>query len=648
MTNLKTKNYLSMMKKNPFTKGKFLEDFLLISALTLGACVNNIPHEASTESEIPIRFVAEVNSQGNTKVLNAAFEEEDKIGLFACIEGTELNEERYIDNLELTCEKENVLAPKETVFYPQGGSKLNFTAYYPYQKNALHDGGTTMTLHIQEDQSDHGNFSESDFLIAKQKGITSSEEPVTLNFRHALSKLEIVIIPENDSQLKDMLEDSPVIIACNFYSQAEYDLKEETINSRSVPADIIASGEWQESDGKLIGKRVIVIPQNVTPDQQHISIEWDGRIFTTELEAYDLQANSQRTIEISMRSVEDNVLSGMVGKIEDWGESSVQEETEASLETKGIHTASLSFKASNIYHLYNEGEIVAEICKEYLLADNISAQAIVAYPMTGQNADLSHGTVLKILDETGNVHGGKVCWNEETNELEYQEGSSEPVRVFYVTPERNIVCNGQPEEALTISISSYTLKERRQNEVHEYPLVKIGTQYWMKESLKETCYLDKTELPHLTEQGDYTPGYYKPDGVNAYFYNGEAILGNTLAPRGWRIPSTEDWEILSGYIRNEAAILRAGEWEPLDIEESLLPCSNLAGFDGYPEGMWHRGQHWNALKMVGYWTLDNDGTKIPEETVFLVGTNSEITLSSTVSSIGDFYKALSVRCVRID
>ena len=169
MTNLKTKNYLSMMKKNPFTKGKFLEDFLLISALTLGACVNNIPHEASTESEIPIRFVAEVNSQGNTKVLNAAFEEEDKIGLFACIEGTELNEERYIDNLELTCEKENVLAPKETVFYPQGGSKLNFTAYYPYQKNALHDGGTTMTLHIQEDQSDHGNFSESDFLIAKQK-----------------------------------------------------------------------------------------------------------------------------------------------------------------------------------------------------------------------------------------------------------------------------------------------------------------------------------------------------------------------------------------------------------------------------------------------------------------------------------------------
>ena len=119
----------------------------------------------------------------------------------------------------------------------------------------------------------------------------------------------------------------------------------------------------------------------------------------------------------------------------------------------------------------------------------------------------------------------------------------------------------------------------------------------MKENLRAKSYRDGSALSMQTEQGEGISGYYKPDGEEVYFYNGEAILANTLAPRGWRIPTTEDWETLRDYVNNDASLIRAGDWEAPDIEDPVLPCSNLTGFDGYPVGMWHRGEYWNSTKM---------------------------------------------------
>ena len=619
---------------------------LFFATLVLGGCINDISEESSV-GNVPIRFVAEVNNgKTATRVLDTSFEEGDKIGLFACINGVGLDGERYIDNLLLECEGGSDLLPKESVFYPQGGSSLDFVAYYPYREGALQDGGTMMAVSVSQDQREHSAYSESDFLVASEEGVASSSNPVPLNFRHALSKLEITLIPETEEQLAEMLEDNPKVIACNFYTEAIYDLKECTLNSLSSQADIMAAGDWQESDGKLVGKRVIVVPQSVTPDEQYISIEWRGHIYTCAIEAYELVSNSQRTLQISMSAVNDNELSGVAGSVEDWGEPTIQDETDATLENKAVHLASLSFDASDIYRIYSDGQAVAEICKEYLLTDNVASRAIVAYPMNGQKADLTQGVVLELLDEAGNVHGGSIRWDEGTKQPVYQEGFSEPWRKIYLTADGGIV-HDKPADALAVSVSAYVLKDGRDGS-NTYPLVKIGTQYWMKENLRAKSYRDGSALSMQTEQGEGISGYYKPDGEEIYFYNGEAILANTLAPRGWRIPTTEDWETLRDYVNNDASLIRAGDWEAPDIEDPVLPCSNLTGFDGYPVGMWHRGEYWNSTKMVGYWTLDNAGTVIPEETVFLMGTVNEIYWNSTISSAGDFYKALSVRCLRDD
>lgn len=120
--------------------------------------------------------------------------------------------------------------------------------------------------------------------------------------------------------------------------------------------------------------------------------------------------------------------------MEEWGETTKQEETEGSLQTGEVHIAALSFGTSSVYRLYNNGRTVAEICKEYLVseADEIASQAIVAYPVKNEVTDLTQGIVLQLIGQTGEVHGGKVSWDAERNTFAYTAGTSAPVETLYL------------------------------------------------------------------------------------------------------------------------------------------------------------------------------------------------------------------------
>lgn len=101
------------------------------------------------------------------------------------------------------------------------------------------------------------------------------------------------------------------------------------------------------------------------------------------------------------------------------------------------------------------------------------------------------------------------------------------------------------------------------------------------------------------------------------------------------------------YLNGEAGLLKAAssKWEPLDLGETTASHSGLTGFNAYPVGTWVKSSHQSAYKMVGYWTMEADGT-LPEQTVFLTGSDEGFVMSSTLSTRGDYYKALSIRCVK--
>jgi len=94
---------------------------------------------------------------------------------------------------------------------------------------------------------------------------------------------------------------------------------------------------------------------------------------------------------------------------------------------------------------------------------------------------------------------------------------------------------------------------------NSYQTIKIGTQIWMAENLKTTKYNDGISIPLIRDSIAWSaatyPGYcfYKNDSIknkNIYgtLYNWYAVKTGKLAPKGWHIPTDEEFTILINYV----------------------------------------------------------------------------------------------------
>ena len=124
------------------------------------------------------------------------------------------------------------------------------------------------------------------------------------------------------------------------------------------------------------------------------------------------------------------------------------------------------------------------------------------------------------------------------------------------------------------------------------------------------------------------------------------MLAGDLAPEGWKIPNPKDWEDLKNYTGNEASLIKAGEWQGLKEDDHVYPASNLTDFGAYPIGMWYEQAHAQVYKITGYWTLEDNGKTIPEQTIFLTGSDEHFISNGTLVTNKTFYKALSIRCIK--
>lgn len=621
----------------------------LSASLWLTACVNSINQDIPTEGEIPINFSVKIE-KASTKVTNNVFEKGDQLGLFAILSGSDITEERYIDNLKLKSDGDESLIPERNVFYPEGeGVALDFISYYPYQAEGISAGDSKITISVQTNQSKEGNYSASDFLVATKNKVKSSSKDVELKFEHKLTNIKLTITPGKDADIDKMLEDNPQIIATGFCSQAEYDFLENEFTPTGQCYDITPSGEWKEDHGKLVGKEFIIIPQAIG-EEQTLQMEWNGRIYTCAMpEIKETDGNVQYEIEIDATENTSHLFSGIVADIDEWPVPTV-EETDNNAQYTGLHLSVLSFKPSNVYHIHSGGKIIAEICKEYLQSDDLTTQAIVSYPIqANETADLSKGTVLQLLDVEEDINGGTLEWDLDDNTFTYDEGDSPRLQQIYYDEQGNVLTE-QSDEAVNINAIAYTLRDTRDSKnIKQYPIVKIGTQYWMRSNLQATKYRDGTDIEEQTTQGTEA-GYFTKDDEE-YFYNGYVLEeeGKYLAPDGWRIPAEEDWNMLDEYVEGDVSLLKAGTWTNGSTDNEVQPVSNLGMFNIYPIGIWFNKGINSIDYAIGFWTqkLNRD---IPQETIFITGDNNSFVKSATMTNIKeddeDIYKALSVRCIR--
>lgn len=628
-------------------RGSFYFLSVLCTLLLMTACVNDID-ETLTEGTTPITFKAKISkvTTATTRATATGFEKGDCVGLYAVQSAGRIDESRYINNLKLMCGESNVLTPERTVFYPEENVKLDFTAYFPYRAEAIPGRNSSLKVAVSSDQSTERGRTESDFLVASVKGVSGSNKAVELTFRHQFTKLKMVLTTEDGESAEEMLKSQPNIIAAGFNAEAVYDLQTKQLHSVETPKDIIPYGDWQVKGNSLTGKEFILIPQQADGDSQQFIVEWKGRLYHCPMPDLDMKGATQCEINIVMQEPETFTLTGIVGSIEEW--TTIEgKATENSTSMQSVYLNALTFGYSNIYRAYNAGKPVVEICKELLRSDALTSEAIVAYPVKADGkADLSEGVVLRLPDkQDSNLCGGRIRWNEEENTFVYESGTLPDVDKFYLNSAGEILTD-KPEQPLLLTVLAHKLRDIRNGELTEYPMVKIGTQYWMRADLAATHYRDSMPIARRTALGTGA-GFLKPDAYDALFYNGEAVLESNLAPEGWKIPAEKDWERLKLYVKNDASLLKAGTWRKTTTGDVAYPASNRSHFGAYPMGLWIQEFQY-AQEWCGYWTLNPSasGDTIPAKTVFLSSSPGEILLGGSFVPNTEHYKGLSVRCLQ--
>ena len=557
---------------------------------------------------IPFSFVGHVSKMASLRMEDDSFEEGDSVGVFALAGSSSLEEERYFDNECFVRSSGSLFTAAVPLFYPDSQTPLDIISYYPYSPQGIAPGESALAVSVQADQGIAGNYPKSDFLVAEKTGQHASMEPVDLEYRHKFFRLSIVLSPNGGVTAEELLDADPRVSVHGFYTKAAYDFSDSTYVGYQDEAVVFPAGAWSVEDGELSGKHAILIPQETTAGYQYIMLEVKGKRYKCWLpDELELIEGKQCRLRISFEAEEDVLLGSLSGEISSWVDG---EDTQATSDPlrKYISIASLDFTQSCVFNVLDEtGSRVGEICKEYLLAPGVSAQAIVFYPAVDGGADLSRGTAVSVLGSPGDVHGGSVSWDVAGNALRYTPGhSGMPERIYFHADGQISTAVSGGEEPRRVMAIAEILRDTRGGSIRNYPLVKIGTQYYIR------------------------------SGARDYFYTALAVLSGRLFPDGWRIPSSEDWCRLRDYLGNDAGLLKSGSWGA-----SPEPFGNLSGFGAEATGFALTGGDVDSYsgKYAGFWTMNSDTLSLS----FMLTAESD---TIVFGGSDPYNRALSLRGIR--
>ena len=619
---------------------------ILCTLFCTTSCVNSIEYEIE-KGTVPITFTSHI-SKPVSRITETTFEKGDKLGLFAMITPTDINGKRYIDNLLLTSNGKSQLIAEEETFYPADNTAtLDFISYHPYSASGVFQNKSSIQVSVLSDQSSASNYSTSQFLVAKKNRVASKTQSVNLEYEEQFAKICIELQPAEGETIEAMYAAQPRIIANGFCTEATYDFITGAFSDIKTPDSLIPHGEWKQGEDKLYGKEFIIIPQET--GGQSFTLEWNGKLYTCPFGNETLQGRQKYTFSISANQHMDYTLVGVVSSIKDW-EFGKEINSSNQYGVQSIQLAALSFSMSDVYHIYHNDNAVAEICKEYLTGD-LNSCAIVVYPVEDGRSNLQAGKVLQLLDNNGVAHsgGGDLSWDVSGSSFSYTSTTPRIIKEIHIDNQGNISFD-KIESPANVYVGSYRIRDIRDGEQTFYPVVKIGTQYWMKEDLSATAYQNGIELS-LRSRLDEGAGYLT--GKNGeIFYNGEALLGGELAPKGWKIPNLSEWEQLNRYIGENIALVKTGTWKGFTETGIIGESTNETGLSIQPTGLFAvktEGAthcHMNTGSTAGFWISGETAGTLPEEAIIILGNKDMLTKQSNKVKDQEFYYGLSIRCIK--
>ena len=193
-----------------------------------------------------------------------------------------------------------------------------------------------------------------------------------------------------------------------------------------------------------------------------------------------------------------------------------------------------------------------------------------------------------------------------------------------------------------------------------YKTVKIGSQWWMAENLKVTSYNDGTKIRSvLSTENDSiwakidSGAVCNIDDRYGMLYNWYAVKDSReIAPKGWHIPTDEDWKTLEKELGMNQTEVDKTSWRGTNEAEKLIVKSsvgwpttdvfgtNSSGFSALPSGCrLFNGTRVSNSNSAFWWTATEK-----EKQVYYRNIDSE--KKSIYRSITYKNYGFSVRCVK--
>ena len=248
-----------------------------------------------------------------TRVTDTNFEDGDKIGVF--VNGTDVSLEiggNLVNNEQLTLSG-GAWTASRTIYWDEG--TYNAYAYYPYtqQVSSIEDQPFSVSTDQGAVDGTTGldGYESSDFLYAKTEGVSASNSPVPLTFRHIMSKLTVRLVKGEDFE-GDMPTDGEVYIH-NTVPTATIDLSAgvATRYVRGTRATIKA----KQDAGTIFS--AIVVPQRVENRMPLIEVIMKGVSYIYE-STFQFKPGTNHLVNLVISDNPDQVKIEIGGEIEDW------------------------------------------------------------------------------------------------------------------------------------------------------------------------------------------------------------------------------------------------------------------------------------------------------------------------------------------
>ena len=203
--------------------------------------------------------------------------------------------------------------------------------------------------------------------------------------------------------------------------------------------------------------------------------------------------------------------------------------------------------------------------------------------------------------------------------------------------------------ALTLLVSSC---DNRLTDIdgNHYDTVKMGDQVWMSANLSVTRFRNGDSIPYAASNEEWIksgkegkPAYCiiqnnKTFGIKyGKLYNWFAVVDpRGLAPKGWHVPSDEEWSALTDYLGGSVAAAMS-----MRVVNSYGQNKDKSSFSGLPGGARALNGNFYGFESFGYWWA---GTESVDQTAWVR------VLGYNVLDFNSLHYnktcGLSVRCVR--